>query len=134
MPGAPPHEARWRGSTSCVLTPIQPRALRNDRAIEDAFPGARLDVPLPGQEASFGMVFPDHPRRVFEARELSDGTLRYLALAGALLSLRLPSFVALKTLSPALNEPLFTALDVSYTALSTRFIALVITVPGATSI
>jgi len=81
-----------------------------DRAIEDAFPGARLDVPLPGQEASFGMVFPDHPRRVFEARELSDGTLRYLALAGALLSLRLPSFVALNepesSLHPDLLDPL----------------------------
>jgi len=81
-----------------------------DRAIEDAFPGARLDVPMPGQEASFGMVFPDHPRRVFEARELSDGTLRYLALAGALLSLRLPSFVALNepesSLHPDLLDPL----------------------------
>jgi predicted ATPase len=81
-----------------------------DRAIEDAFPGARLDVPLPGKEALFGMVFPDHPRRVFEAQELSDGTLRYLALAGALLSLRLPSFIALNepesSLHPDLLDPL----------------------------
>ena len=81
-----------------------------DRAIEDAFPGARLEVPLPGKEASFGMVFPDHPRRVFEAQELSDGTLRYLALAGALLSLRLPSFIALNepesSLHPDLLDPL----------------------------
>lgn len=81
-----------------------------DRAIEDAFPGARLEVPLPGQAATFGMVFPDHPKRVFEARELSDGTLRYLALAGALLSLRLPSFIALNepesSLHPDLLEPL----------------------------
>lgn len=81
-----------------------------DRAIEDAFPGARLDVPPPGQEASFGMVFPDHPRRIFDARELSDGTLRYLALAGALMSLRLPTFVALNepesSLHPDLLEPL----------------------------
>ena len=56
------------------------------------------------------MVFPDHPKRVFEARELSDGTLRYLALAGALLSLRLPSFIALNepesSLHPDLLEPL----------------------------
>jgi len=81
-----------------------------DRAIEDAFPGAVLSVPLPEREASFGMVFPDHPRRVFEAMELSDGTLRYLALAGALLSLRLPAFVALNepesSLHPDLLEPL----------------------------
>lgn len=81
-----------------------------DRAIEDAFPGARLEVPLPGREATFGMIFPDHPRRVFEAQELSDGTLRYLALAGALLSLRLPSFIALNepesSLHPDLLDPL----------------------------
>jgi predicted ATPase len=81
-----------------------------DRAIEDAFPGARLEVPMPGREASFGLVFPDHPKRVFAAQELSDGTLRYLALAGALLSLRLPSFIALNepesSLHPDLLEPL----------------------------
>lgn len=81
-----------------------------DRAIDDAFPGARLDVPLPDRAASFGLVFPDHPRRVFDAAELSDGTLRYLALAGALLSLRLPCFLALNepeaSLHPDLLEPL----------------------------
>jgi predicted ATPase len=41
---------------------------------------------------------PDYPMRVFEAGELSDGTLRYLGLAGALLGYRLPTFIAL-------NEP-----------------------------
>jgi len=80
------------------------------RAIDDAFPGARLDVPLAERTASFGLVFPDHPRRVFDAAELSDGTLRYLALAGALLSLRLPCFLALNepeaSLHPDLVEPL----------------------------
>lgn len=81
-----------------------------DRAIEDAFVGARLDVPLPGREASFGMVFPEHPHRVFQAEELSDGTLRYLALTGALLALRLPAFIAFNepdgSLHPELLEPL----------------------------
>jgi len=56
------------------------------------------------------MVFPDHPRRVFQAAELSDGTLRYLALAGALLAVRLPAFIALNepesSLHPDLLEPL----------------------------
>jgi predicted ATPase len=56
------------------------------------------------------MVLPDHPRRVFQAAELSDGTLRYLSLAGALLALRLPAFVALNepesSLHPELLEPL----------------------------
>jgi predicted ATPase len=81
-----------------------------DRAIDDAFPGAALSVPLPEREASFGMVLPEHPQRVFQAAELSDGTLRYLSLAGALLALRLPAFVALNepesSLHPDLLEPL----------------------------
>lgn len=81
-----------------------------DTAVGDAFPGARLDVPEPGRTASFGVVFPEYPQRVFEAGELSDGTLRYLALAGALLSYRLPAFIALNepetSLHPDLLEPL----------------------------
>jgi predicted ATPase len=81
-----------------------------DRAIDDAFPGSALSVPVPEGEASFGMVLPDHPRRVFQASELSDGTLRYLALMGALMALRLPAFVALNepesSLHPDLLEPL----------------------------
>jgi predicted ATPase len=31
------------------------------RAIDDAFPGARLVVPMPGRTATFGMIFPDIP-------------------------------------------------------------------------
>ena len=78
--------------------------------IDDAFPGARLDVPPPGRTASFGLILPDYPKRTFEAAELSDGTLRYLGLAGALLGYRLPAFVALNepeaSLHPELLEPL----------------------------
>src|SRR5262245_35428376 len=37
------------------------------RAIDDAFPGARLVVPAPGKTASFGLVLPDYPKRVFDA-------------------------------------------------------------------
>ncbi len=81
-----------------------------DRAIEDAFPGAKLVVPNPGRTASFGLIFPDYPKRVFDAGELSDGTLRYLALAGVLLAYRLPAFVALNepetSLHPDLLDPL----------------------------
>jgi predicted ATPase len=81
-----------------------------DRAIGDAFPGAALVVPEPERTASFGLILPDYPKRVFEAAELSDGTLRYLALAGALLAYRLPAFVALNepetSLHPELIEPL----------------------------
>lgn len=78
--------------------------------IADAFPGARLVIPPPGRTASFGMIFPEYPKRVFEASELSDGTLRFLALAGALLAYRLPGLVALNepetSLHPDLLEPL----------------------------
>jgi len=81
-----------------------------NRAIEEAFPGARLVVPNPDRTASFGMIFPDYPKRVFESSELSDGTLRYLALAGVLLAYRLPAFVALNepetSLHPDLLDPL----------------------------
>jgi predicted ATPase len=81
-----------------------------DRTIGDAFPGAVLVVPEPERTASFGLILPDYPKRVFAAAELSDGTLRYLALAGALLAYRLPAFVALNepetSLHPELIEPL----------------------------
>jgi predicted ATPase len=80
------------------------------RMIEDAFPGARLEVPKPDSTAAFGMIFREFPNRVFGAAELSDGTLRYLALAGALMAYRLPSFIALNepetSLHPDLLDPL----------------------------
>jgi predicted ATPase len=80
------------------------------RAVDDAFPGARLAIPEPKRTASFGLRLPDYPQRVFAMTELSDGTLRYLALAGALLGYRLPAFVALNepetSLHPELLEPL----------------------------
>ncbi|MCJ2071527.1 AAA family ATPase [Methylobacterium sp. J-030] len=81
-----------------------------DTAVDHAFPGARLILPAPGHTASFGVRFPDFPTRIFEPAELSDGTLRYLALAGALLGYRLPPFIALNepetSLHPDLMDPL----------------------------
>jgi predicted ATPase len=79
-------------------------------AVDQAFPGARLRSFAPDRWASFGMVFPEFPDRMFEAEELSDGTLRFLTLAGALLAYRLPPFVALNepeaSLHPELIKPL----------------------------
>jgi len=69
-----------------------------DRAVADAFGGARLTVPNPEEFASYGLVFPQFPQRVFQPRELSDGQIRFLALAAALLSYRTPPLIAL-------NEP-----------------------------
>jgi predicted ATPase len=93
-----------------TLVHIREDTAELDRVIDDAFPGARLVVPAPGRTASFGMLMPDYPKRVFEASELSDGTLRYLGLAGALLGYRLPAFIALNepetSLHPDLLEPL----------------------------
>lgn len=93
-----------------TLVHIREDTAELDRAVDDAFPGAHLVVPSPGRTAGFGLVLPDYPKRVFEAGELSDGTLRYLAVAGALLGYRLPAFIALNepetSLHPELLEPL----------------------------
>lgn len=93
-----------------TLTYIREDRVDLDRAIADAFLDAQLVVPVPGRTATFGLIFPEHPKRVFEAGELSDGTLRYLALVGALLAYRLPAFIALNepeaSLHPDLLEPL----------------------------
>jgi predicted ATPase len=93
-----------------TLAHIRQDTVEFDRAIDEAFPGARLDVPLPDRFARFGMAFPDFPHRVFEVGELSDGTLRYLGLMGALLAYRLPAFIALNepeaSLHPDLLDPL----------------------------
>jgi predicted ATPase len=93
-----------------TLAHIREDTVDLDAAVDQAFPGARLIVPSPDRSASFGMVFPEFPQRVFDAAELSDGTLRFLALAGALLAYRLPPFIALNepeaSLHPDLMEPL----------------------------
>jgi predicted ATPase len=93
-----------------TLAHIRQDTVELDRVIDDAFPGAKLVIPEPERTASFGLLMPDYPRRVFEASELSDGTLRYLTVAGALLGYRLPAFIALNepetSLHPDLLEPL----------------------------
>jgi predicted ATPase len=78
------------------------------RAIEGAFPGAELEVPveprLRVRLTQPGLVRP------LEAAELSDGTLRYLCLLAALHSPRPPPLLALNepetSLHPSLIEPL----------------------------
>jgi predicted ATPase len=78
-------------------------------AIEDAFPGARLHAEDVGSWCELAMQFPDMPRP-FGAHELSDGTLKYLCLLGALMGYRLPSLIALNepeaSLHPSLLPPL----------------------------
>lgn len=93
-----------------TLAHIRQDTAEIDEAVDSAFPGAGLVIPEPGRHASFGLRFPDFPVRIFDPPELSDGTLRYLALAGALLGYRLPPFIALNepetSLHPDLMDPL----------------------------
>jgi predicted ATPase len=80
-----------------------------DAAIDDAFPGARLDAGDEGSLCRMSLTFPDMPRP-FAAHELSDGTLKYLCLLGALMGYRLPPLIALNepeaSLHPSLLAPL----------------------------
>jgi len=93
-----------------TLRHIRQETVDLDDAIAAAFPGATLDVPPPEQTATFSMTFPDMPKRRFGAHELSDGTLQFLALMGALLSYRLPPFIALNEPETSLHPALLPAL------------------------
>jgi len=81
-----------------------------DHMIDQAFPGAILNIAPTHRTTAFSMTFPEFPQRQFEAMELSDGTLRFLGLAGALMAYRLPAFIALNepesSLHPDLMAPL----------------------------
>jgi len=82
---------------------------RLHQAIVDAFPGARLMLDQDGSFFHMRLRMPEL-RRPLEAREFSDGTLRYLCLLAALLSPRAPSLLALNepetSLHPDLIDPL----------------------------
>jgi predicted ATPase len=93
-----------------TLRHIREETVDLDAAVEAAFPGAALIVPPPEDFASFAMMFPEMPKRAFAAHELSDGTLQFLALMGALLSYRLPPFVALNEPETSLHPSLLPAL------------------------
>jgi predicted ATPase len=88
-------------------------AIGDDRglheAVDNAFPGSRLQLDTEDGRFSFRMSMPGL-QRPLEASELSDGTLRYLCLLAALLSPRPPPFLALNepetSLHPSLLQPL----------------------------
>jgi predicted ATPase len=79
------------------------------RAIDEAFPGAEIIIDSPQARFSLLLQMPGI-HRPLEARELSDGTLRYLCLLAALLSPRPPRVLALNepetSIHPDLLEPL----------------------------
>lgn len=93
-----------------TLRHIRQETIDLDAAIEAAFPGSELRVPPPEETATFEMVFPETPKRGFRPHELSDGTLQFLALMGALLSYRLPPFIALNEPEASLHPSLLPAL------------------------
>lgn len=80
------------------------------RVLANAFGGARLSVPHPEEFARFDLIFPEFPARPFSPAELSDGQIRFLGLAGALMSYRQPPLIALNepeaSLHPEMLEPL----------------------------
>jgi predicted ATPase len=79
------------------------------RHLERAFPGAALGVQLPDGRFEVSLLMPGL-QRPLAARELSDGTLRFLCLLAALLSPRPPAMMALNepetSLHTDLMEPL----------------------------
>lgn len=80
-----------------------------DQAIAHAFPGARVEIAHDGGQ--FSLFLKQHDiDRPLAARELSDGTLRYLCLATALLSARPSPLMILnepdQSLHPDLMAPL----------------------------
>jgi predicted ATPase len=81
-----------------------------DRAIEDAFPGARVDVVVQG-DGRFVLEFHQEGLlRPLAASELSDGTLRYLLWVAALLTPRPPSLMVLNEPETSLHPDLLPAL------------------------
>ncbi len=92
-----------------TLAHIRQDTVDLDRALADAL-GAKLEVPEPGETATFGLRLPDFPQRLFRPQELSDGQIRFLALAGALMSYRLPGLIALNEPEASLHPSMLPAL------------------------
>ncbi|AND67932.1 hypothetical protein ATSB10_04780 [Dyella thiooxydans] len=84
-----------------------PRAL--DAAVEDAFPGASVEVTV--SDGRFGLAFRQHGLlRPLSAGELSDGTLRYLLWIAALHTPRPPPLMVLNEPETSLHPDLLPAL------------------------
>jgi len=92
-----------------------------DRAVEDAFPGARVYVEH--NDGRFFLMFSQHGLlRALSAAELSDGTLRYLLWIAALLTPRPPALMILNEPETSLHPDLLPALArlISQAALRTQ--------------
>jgi predicted ATPase len=80
-----------------------------DRAVDDAFPGARIQVRV--NQDRFETLMHQHGLlRPLTAAELSDGTLRYLLWIAALLTPRPPALLVLNEPETSLHPDLLPAL------------------------
>jgi len=102
-------DGRDLAAVLATLSVIRQDTADLDAAVEDAFPGARLEAGDEGSWCRMSLAFPDVPRP-FSANELSDGTLKYLCLLAALMGYRSPPLIALNepeaSLHPSLLAPL----------------------------
>ena len=99
------HDGHDLAAVLATLFVIREDTLDIAKAIDDAFPGARLNATDQGSRCTLNLKFPDMPR-AFGAHELSDGTLKYLCLLGALMGYRLPSLIALNEPEASLHSSL----------------------------
>jgi predicted ATPase len=102
-------DGRDLAAVLATLAVIRGDTVELDRAIDDAFPGARLRARDEGSWCRLELQFPDMPRP-FGVHELSDGTLKYLCLLGALMGYRLPSLIAINEPEASLHPSLLPAL------------------------
>ncbi|KQP35508.1 AAA family ATPase [Pseudorhodoferax sp. Leaf274] len=80
-----------------------------DAAVQDAFPGGRVQVEVQGER--FALRMHQHGLlRPLDAAELSDGTLRYLLWIAALLTPRPPALLVLNEPETSLHPDLLPAL------------------------
>ncbi len=96
-------------------------------AIDDAFPGSRLEVSA-GDDGRFALRFrQDGLLRPLSAAELSDGTLRYLLWVAALLSPRPPELLVLNEPETSLHPDLLPALAALISTAASRTQVVVVT-------
>ncbi len=98
-----------------------------DEAIDSAFPGARLRV-VRDEAGRMDLEYRQPGvQRAFSAREMSDGTLRFLCLTAALLTPRPPVFLVLNEPETSLHRDLLPALAGMITRAGARGQVLVTT-------
>lgn len=97
-----------------------------DKAIEDAFPGSRIDIGAQSGRFELALRQPGMLRPL-RAAELSDGTLRYLLWVAALLTPRPPSLLVLNEPETSLHPDLLPALGDLIVNASARSQVVVVT-------